>query len=59
MSREYRLFLEDIRDRRIAGLRDIVAHRYFGIHDEIIWDVVVNKIPDLLSQIAEILEQEK
>lgn len=41
--------------RRIAGLRDIVTHHYFGIHDEMVWDVIVNKVPELLDQITEIL----
>ena len=40
--------------RRIAGMRDIVAHHYFSIHDEIVWDVVSNKIPSLLEQIQQI-----
>ena len=38
--------------RKIAGLRDIVAHAYFSIDDEIVWDVISNKLPDLASKIA-------
>ena len=41
--------------RRIAGMRDIVAHHYFSIHNEIVWDVVANKIPILKEQIHSIL----
>ncbi len=50
---------KDVRDRypqiewrKIAGLRDIVAHAYFSIDDEIVWDVISNKLPDLASKIA-------
>ena len=42
--------------RRIAGMRDIVAHHYFSIHDEIAWDVVCNKIPPLAEQIQQIIK---
>jgi len=44
--------------RRISGLRDIVAHAYFGVNDEIVWDVVQNKIPELEEQMKEILGSE-
>lgn len=44
--------------RSIAGLRDIVAHEYFGIDEDILWDIVVNQVPQLLGQVKRILEEE-
>lgn len=43
--------------KKIAGLRDIVAHEYFGIDDDIIWDVVHKKVPELKLEV-EIITQE-
>lgn len=47
----------DIEWRKIAGLRDVLSHAYFGIDAEIIWDVVTNKLPGLQQQIAQILQE--
>ena len=52
---EFRLEHTEIDWRRIAGMRDIVVHHYFSIHNEIVWDVVANKIPSLLEQICLVL----
>ena len=44
--------------RAIAGMRDRLIHGYFGVDYEIVWDVVVNKIPALAEGIAQILTNE-
>jgi uncharacterized protein with HEPN domain len=47
LSDELRMQLPDIEWRKAAGLRDMLAHAYFGIDDDILWDVVQNKVPQL------------
>jgi uncharacterized protein with HEPN domain len=47
----------DIEWKKIAGLRDILAHAYFGIDIDIIWDVIHNKLPDFRDQIMLIHEK--
>jgi len=42
----------------MAGMRDRLIHPYFGVDYEIVWDVVVNKIPSLSQAIRQIIETE-
>lgn len=49
ISEEIRRQLPDIEWRKAAGLRDMLAHAYFGIDDDILWDVVQNKVPQLAN----------
>ena len=37
--------------RKIAGMRDWLAHVYFAVSDKILWDVVETKVPELLQAI--------
>lgn len=43
--------------REAAALRDVLAHDYFGIDLDIIWDVVTNKLPSLYMEIQAYLAQ--
>ncbi len=38
-------------------LRNKVSHEYFGIDEEIIWDVVKNKIPDLIESLKQLMHE--
>ncbi len=45
--------------KKIAGLRDVIIHEYFGIDAEIIWDVVKNKIPELERAVNSLISKGK
>jgi len=51
---EARLLCPQIEWRRIAGLRDMLAHAYFGIDPDIVWDVVCTKVPGLRAVMARV-----
>ena len=53
VSEEARKRFPTIEWRKIAAFRDIVAHEYFGIDENILWDIVKNKVPALLEQLKE------
>ena len=42
--------------KKMTGLRDIVVHDYFGINEDIVWDVIQSKIPELKQSIELLLK---
>lgn len=45
--------------RNISDFRNVLAHEYFGIDYEIMWEIIRDKLPELQKGIQTILEKEK
>ena len=45
--------------RNMARFRDVIAHHYFGINLETVWDIVENELPTLLSGLDTVIADEE
>ena len=43
--------------RRIAGLRNVIAHGYFALRDPVLWEIVTEKLPALREQVEQMLAE--
>lgn len=57
VSDEVRLQYPFIAWRMLKDFRNVLAHHYFGVDVEIVWDVVQRKLPELKGQLLDILQR--
>jgi len=48
--------MPEIEWRKVIGLRDVIAHGYFGLNAHVLWDVVRNRIPALRTAVRRVLD---
>ena len=56
LRRDHPNLAEQIRDvHKIVGLRNVLAHGYDILENEILWDIVENKLPILKADILKLV----
>lgn len=55
ISQEYRLSHPEIEWRSMAAMRDRLIHNYFDVDYQIVWDVILNHLPELKIKLEKLL----
>ncbi len=55
IDEEFKSDYPQIEWKKMAGTRDKLIHHYFGIDYDIFFDIVENKIPDMVDFLREII----
>lgn len=55
LSQDFRQQHPEIPWREIAGMRDVIVHEYDQVDLDVVWDVIQNKLPELLISLQPLL----
>ena len=59
ISQEYKDLHPHIEWRIIKDFRNFIIHDYFGINNQIVWDTIQFRLPDLLTSISKLWDEFK
>lgn len=54
---DFKLKHPHIEWKQMAATRDVLIHNYFGIDNDILWNIVTTRIPDLEFFLAQIITE--
>ena len=57
LSEEFIDKYNDVDWHKIRGFRNIVAHNYFGIDAEEVWDIIISHLPLLVNDLNRIIAE--
>jgi uncharacterized protein with HEPN domain len=57
LPEDFRRRHPDLPWREIAGMRDFIAHAYFALDLEILWDAIQNDVPALRRRVERITDE--
>ena len=55
---DFKIKWNEVKWKEMAGMRDRLIHDYIGVNYSIVWDVIINKIPELCIQVVNVIENE-
>lgn len=55
LSAEFRVNHSNVPWKDIIGMRNILAHQYDNVDSEVVWDVIHQDIPELISLLGSLL----
>jgi uncharacterized protein with HEPN domain len=55
---DYKIKWNNVKWKEMAGMRDRLIHDYMGVNYSIVWDVIINKIPELCVQVVDVIEND-
>ena len=55
---DFKIKWKNVKWKEMAGMRDRLIHDYMGVNYSIVWDVIINKIPELCAQVVKVIENE-
>lgn len=56
ISSDTRALFSDLEWEQIIGMRHILVHEYFGMDFDLIWQVIIDDLPQLKSQVLNVIK---
>ena len=55
VSDEVKIRFSQVEWAQIVGMRNVFVHEYFGVDSNLVWEIIINDLPDLKEKVIEIL----